>query len=40
MDSGIDYHALLPDYVFGGLPDIVGYILSAIAGIAIQMIVF
>ncbi|MFA0816536.1 MAG: cobalt transporter CbiM [Anaerofustis sp.] len=40
MDSGIDYHALLPDYVFGGLPDIVGYILSAIAGIAILMIVF
>ena len=37
---GFTWNALLPDYSLAGLPDIVGYILSAVIGIAVMTIVF
>jgi len=40
MQHGISYEALMADYGIKGLPDIVGYILSAVAGAAILIIVF
>jgi cobalt/nickel transport system permease protein len=40
MQHGISYEALMADYGVKGLPDIVGYILSAIAGTAILIILF
>lgn len=40
MAHGFDFHALLPDYSVSGLPDAAGYILSAIIGVAIMLIVF
>lgn len=40
MKNGVNYKALMPDYAMKGLPDIAGYILSAIAGVAILMIIF
>lgn len=40
MTSGIDYQALMPDYTLGALPDVAGYIISAIVGVALLVIVF
>jgi cobalt/nickel transport system permease protein len=40
MTSGIQYAPPMPDYAVVGIPDILGYILSAIAGVAILVIVF
>jgi len=40
MEHGFDFRALMPDYSVNGLPDAVGYILSAVAGAAILVIVF
>lgn len=40
MANGIDYGAPLPGYAIGGLPEIAGYVLSAVAGAAILIIVF
>lgn len=37
---GFSWDALLPDYSLQGLPDIAGYILSAVIGIAVLTIVF
>ncbi|PST46101.1 cobalamin biosynthesis protein CbiM [Bifidobacterium callitrichos] len=37
---GFTWNALLPDYSLAGLPDIAGYILSAVIGIAVMTIVF
>ena len=38
--NGWELNALLPDYSFGGLPDAVGYILSAVIGVALCIIIF
>ena len=38
--NGSELNALLPDYSFGGLPDAVGYILSAVIGVALCIIIF
>ena len=38
--DGFTWNALLPDYSLQGLPDIAGYILSAVIGIAVLTIVF
>jgi cobalt/nickel transport system permease protein len=38
--NGWELSALLPDYSFGGLPDAVGYILSAVIGVALCIIIF
>ena len=41
MTHGMDFHALIPDYSFGsGMPEWLGYILSAIIGAGILVIVF
>ena len=40
MKNGFSFGAIMPDYAVGGLPDIAGYILSAIAGVAILIILF
>jgi len=40
MTSGIDYSALLSDYSVRGLPEVVGYIISALLGVAVLVIVF
>jgi len=40
MKNGFNFNALFPDYAIKGVPDIVGYILSALAGAAILIIIF
>ena len=40
MQNGLKLNALLQDYSVKGLPDIVGYIISAVAGAAILVILF
>ena len=40
MKNGFGFEALMQDYGVKGLPDVVGYILSAIAGAAILVIAF
>ena len=40
MSGGPDYSALLPDYSVSGLPETAGYIVSAVLGMAILVIVF
>jgi cobalt/nickel transport system permease protein len=40
MTSGLSYSALLPDYSVSGLPEVVGYVISAILGVAILVIIF
>lgn len=40
LSNGLDYGALLPDYSLAGLPDVAAYILSAIIGVALLVIVF
>ena len=37
---GFSWDALLPYYSLQGLPDVVGYILSAVIGVAVMVIVF
>ncbi len=40
MTNGFSYEALLPDYSVSGMPDIAGYILSAVIGAAALIIIF
>lgn len=40
MVNGWEWQSLLPDYSLGALPDWVGYVLSAIIGVALLVIVF
>jgi len=40
MRNGFSFASLLPDYAVKGLPEIAGYILSAVAGAAILVIIF
>lgn len=40
MKKGFSFEAIIPDYAVSGLPDIVGYILSAVGGVAILLILF
>ncbi len=40
MANGFSFEALLPDYSFGNAPAAVGYVLSALLGTAILLIVF
>ena len=40
MENGFSFEAIMPDYTVAGLPDIAGYILSAVAGAAILIILF
>lgn len=40
MLHGFDFRSLLPDYSVAGLPEAAGYILSAVIGVAVLLIVF
>lgn len=40
MKSGFSFKALLPDYSLNGIPEVAGYILSAITGVALLIIIF
>jgi len=40
MKNGFSFNALFPDYSMKGMPDAIGYILSALAGAAILIIIF
>ena len=40
MANGFEWESLMPDYTLGGLPDTVAYIASAVAGVAILVILF
>lgn len=40
MESGFSLAAIMPDYTLAGLPDAAAYILSALIGIALSVIVF
>ena len=40
MRSGFSWNALLPDYSVGNMPQAAGYVLSAVIGVAILVIVF
>ncbi len=40
MEKGFSIKSLMPDYSVKGLPEIAGYILSALAGVAILIILF
>lgn len=40
MSNGLDYGALLPDYSVSGMPEVLGYLVSAVLGVAILIIVF
>jgi cobalt/nickel transport system permease protein len=40
MENGFRFEALMPDYSLSGIPEVAGYILSALMGAAILVIVF
>lgn len=40
MATGWEWSSLMPDYVVGGLPEWVGYVLSAVIGTALLVVVF
>ena len=40
MEKGFSFESVMPDYAVSGLPDVAGYILSAVAGVAILIILF
>lgn len=40
MEDGFSFSALMPDYSLGGLPEVVGYIASAVIGVAVLVIIF
>jgi len=40
MKKGFSFNAIMPDYSISGLPDFIGYVISAIAGVAIITIIF
>lgn len=40
LENGWSLETLIPDYSMGGVPEVLGYILSAVIGIAILIIVF
>ena len=40
MQNGFSFGGIMPDYSVNGLPEVVGYILSAIAGVALMIILF
>ena len=40
MLEGFQFEAILPDYSFAGLPEWIGYILSAVIGAAVLIILF
>ena len=40
MENGFSFDAMFPDYTISGMPDAMGYILSAVIGVALMAILF
>lgn len=40
MKNGFRFESLLPDYTVGGMPEIAGYLVSAVAGVSLLLILF
>jgi cobalt/nickel transport system permease protein len=40
MENGFSFQSIMPDYSISGLPETAGYIVSAVAGVAIVIILF
>ena len=40
MENGFSFDVLMPDYAIAGLPDVLGYIISALVGTALLSIIF
>ncbi len=40
LANGFSFDALFPDYTIGNMPEWIGYILSAVAGVAVVVIIF
>ncbi len=40
MENGFSFDAMFPDYTISGMPDAMGYILSAVIGVALMAIIF
>ncbi|MGB4587816.1 MAG: cobalt transporter CbiM [Clostridiaceae bacterium] len=40
IENGLTFNAILPDYTISGLPESAGYVLSAVAGTALLIIIF
>ena len=40
MENGFNFKSIMPEYTISGLPEIAGYIVSAVAGVAIVIILF
>ena len=40
MENGFSFDVLMPDYAIAGLPDVLGYIISALVGTALLIIIF
>ena len=40
IKNGFSFESIMPDYAFAGLPPIVSYVLSAVGGVAILIILF
>jgi cobalt/nickel transport system permease protein len=40
MENGFSFESMMPDYSISGLPEFIGYIVSAVAGVAIVIILF
>jgi cobalt/nickel transport system permease protein len=40
MENGFEWTALMPDYMLEGLPDVAAYVLSAVIGVALLIIIF
>jgi len=40
MANGFSFNAIMPDYSIGGIPEPLAYILSAVAGVALSIIIF
>ena len=40
FEHGFNFNAIMPDYSVGGINEIIGYIISAVAGVALILILF
>lgn len=40
MENGFSFSSIMPDYAVSGLPEVAGYILSAVVGVALMIILF
>ncbi|KZL90864.1 cobalt transporter CbiM [Clostridium magnum] len=40
FEHGFNFNAMMPDYSVGGINEVIGYIISAVAGVALIMILF